>query len=89
MVFLVAITSHPPTVRIVDGFLESKVGAGGRQRRTIYKVVVEHDWVVKLESSFLPTAKSKCPSYRTAHTPMGPPTHHGEHGIKIKLSRGK
>ena len=42
MVFLVAVTSRPPAVRIVDGFLESKVGAGEAAAEDDKVVAVKH-----------------------------------------------
>ena len=42
MVFLVTVTPHPLAVRIVDGFLESKVGAGGAAAEDDKVVAVEH-----------------------------------------------
>ena len=47
--FPVAVIFHPPTVRIMDGFLKSKVATGEAAAKDD-KVVVEHDKVVKLEA---------------------------------------
>ena len=82
MVFPVAVTSHSATVRIVDGFLECKAGAssGGR-----YKVVVEHDKVVKLERSLYRPQQANAPQLLDRTPPMGPPTHNGKHRMKKKI----